>query len=251
MSRIYHSKSYENIPAIYDHIMRKVHYQKWSEYIYEIVKDSVPQDSKVLELAAGNCRFTNYFKKYYPGLIATDISLNMLLYDKVNVVDKVCADMTMLPFRIQFNLIYSNFDSLNYITTKRDLLKFFRAIFSILSDNGLFTFDVSLERNSLRHSKIPVRKGTHGGISFEQRSEYNKITRIHKNIFKLKFADNKEIIEIHKQKIYSFEEYFKILEIAGLYVVNCYNAFSFREGNENSERIQFVTKKVIKNAYMQ
>jgi hypothetical protein len=49
--------------------------------------------------------------------------------------------------------------------------------------------------------------------------------------------------EVHRQKIFTFETYFELLELAGLTVKNCYDAFSFEEGNADSERVQFITKK--------
>mgnify|MGYP000408630571 CR=1 FL=1 len=250
MKRVHKSKCYESIPGIYDYIMKKISYSEWADYIHETVKDSIPVNAKVLELAAGNCKFANHFKKYYPDLITTDISKNMLFFDKENKVCKVCADMVYLPFKEKFDLIYSNFDSINYITSKKILLKLFKGVFSILPDNGIFTFDVCLEKNSLKHSKTAIRKGIYNGTSFIQKSEYNRINRIHKNTFIIKTDNNSEIMEIHKQKIYPFENYFELCNKAGLYIFKCFNAFSFHEGNRNSERVLFLTKGIGKHALL-
>jgi len=48
--------------------------------------------------------------------------------------------------------------------------------------------------------------------------------------------------EIHKQKIYKFEDYFEIIAKAGMYVVECLDAFTFNNGNQHSERVQFIVK---------
>ena len=239
-------KIYEKLPLIYDHLMKSINYETWAKYIYNIVKPYISKEGLVLELAGGSCKFANYFVKYYPKIIVTDISKNMLLRDKNNLPLKVCCNMSDIPFKMNFDLIYSNFDSVNYLTSKKQLLELFKEISKLLTENGIFTFDVSLEKNSIVHTKIPVRTGNYEGINFNQKSEYNERNRIHKNIFILK-SNNEVLKEIHRQKIYPFETYFELLDTAGLYVKHCYNAFTYNDGTADSERIQFITKKVKKN----
>jgi len=242
--------AYQHLSFIYRHIMRKVNYIKWAEYLYTISKKNIKHDAKVLELAGGNCSLSNYFKTFYPDIIVSDISKYMLFSARDlprgkadNHLKKVCCDMTQLPFKMKFDLIYCTFDSINYLTNKKSLLKLFKEVKTVLSDKGIFTFDVCLERNSIKHSEEPLRKGHYNKIHFIHKSLYNKETRIHKNFFELKF-NGETITEVHRQKIYPFNLYFNILEKAGLFVVNCFDAFTFKPGKENSERVQFVIKKV-------
>ncbi len=239
-------KIYEELPVIYEFLMRKVSYRTWAHYLDSLVDGYLRPNAKILELAAGNCKLANYFMQFYPNIIATDISKNMLASDKKDIVPKVCCNMTDLPFKSKFDLVYSTFDSINYLKNSKLLLKMFREVASVLNDNGIFTFDASMEKNSLVHTRIPERKGIYKGIRFLQKSRYNSKTRVHTNAFNLKFPDGEVYSEIHHQKIYTFETYFDLLEKAGLYVVKCYDSFSFRDGNTNSERVQFLTKKMVK-----
>ena len=241
------AKIYEELPLIYDHLMKSINYEIWAKYIFNIIKSYVNKEGLVLELGGGNCRFANYFVKYFPRLIVSDISKNMLFEDKKNFAAKVCCNMYNIPFKIKFDLVYSNFDSINYIMSKKKLLELFKDVSRILNEDGVFTFDVSLEKNSFVHTKEPERTGIYKDISYYQKSEYNKKNRIHKNIFILKEKD-KTVKEIHHQKIFPFETYFEVLDSAGLYVKHCYNAFTYNDGTPDSERIQFITKKVNRNA---
>jgi len=243
------SKIYSKLPLIYSHIMQKINYKIWAEYIYSIVNEYLPKKPILLELAAGNCKLAKYLSEFYPQVISTDISLNMLKAGSNVLVHKVCCDMTMLPFKRKFDLIFCAFDSVNYLTSRKKILDLFREIYCLLSENGIFTFDVSLERNSLIHTKQPVRGGIYKGIRFKQESEYDRLSRIHKNIFKIKMSNGEIYTELHKQKIFPFESYFELLELAGLYTVDCLNAFTFDEGKPESERVQFIVKKVNHNAY--
>lgn len=235
-------KIYTKLSAVYNKVMYKVRYDRWSEYLYNIADVYVSSDAEVLELAAGNCNFADYFKEYFPIIFTSDISFQMLSSAENKTIPKVCCDMTRLPFKKKFDLIFSTFDSVNYLLKRNDLKNLFSEVKKILKDEGIFAFDVSLENNSLIHVKKPVRRGNYKGISFVHKSLYSRRSKIHKNIFNIKM-NGKVYTEVHRQKIYPFELYFDLIEKAGLYVVECMEAFSFIKANPESERIQFVVKK--------
>jgi ubiquinone/menaquinone biosynthesis C-methylase UbiE len=234
-------KSYDRIAVIYPYLMRTIDYKRWAKYINEIVKKDVNKEDNVLELAAGDCKLAHHLKNYYPDILVTDICHNMLLQSEDNEFQKICCDMTSLPLNKKFKLVYSTFDSINYLTSKLKLLKMFKEVKRVLKTSGIFTFDVSLEWNSLKHTKEPIRSGIYKGIQYIQKSRYNSRSKIHLNKFIIR-ANGDEYSETHKQKIYPFEDYFKLIEDAGLFVQNCFDAFTFNNGNSDCERVQFVVK---------
>lgn len=234
-------KNYDKVASIYPYLMRSIRYDIWARYIYKVVKSYVGENSLVLELGAGNGQLADYFKNYFPDLIISDLSFNMLCNTESNKIPKVCCDMTLIPFKGKFDLIYSAFDSINYLTSKKKLLSLFKEIKLNLKKEGIFTFDVSLERNSLRHMKEPIRRGSYKGIHFVQKSQYSSKSRIHKNYFRIE-KNNEVYEETHRQKIYPFSEYFQLLEKAKLQVLECYETFSFKDGNAGCERVQFLVR---------
>lgn len=242
--------NYSVLAEIYNHVMRRVRYDRWSEYLYYLTKEYLPENPKILELAAGNCTLTKLFARHYNGIIATDLSLYMLK-KAVCGCKKVCCNMMKLPFKVKFDLIYSTFDSINYLKSKSGLLQMFREVSCLISDTGIFTFDVSMEKNSFKHIEEPVRKGKFKGISYVHKSEYDRVKKIHKNIFTVEYPIGQKSVEMHYQKIYPFETYFEIIPRAGLYVAACYKAFSFTMGSHDSERLQFILKKAGENAFIQ
>ena len=121
------TKPYQALPLIYSHLMKRIKYDKWADYLYELVKINCPKKSKVLELAAGDCSFAKYFIKYYPSLTVSDISRSMLSMDN-HIKNKICCNMLYLPFKSKYDLIYSNFDSINYILSVKLLLKLFTEV---------------------------------------------------------------------------------------------------------------------------
>jgi len=240
-------KNYEKLSLIYSYLMRNISYKLWAQYLATVLNGLVLSTGKVLELGAGNCSFANYFSNFYSHIFATDLSKNMLASDSKNIVPKIACDMTLLPFKTKFDLIYSTFDSVNYLMSKKKLFALFKQVKELLNEDGVFTFDASLEKNSIIHSKKPERRGKYKGVNFIQISHYNRNSRIHYNYFELRMKNGIIFSESHKQKIFPFNVYFELIEKAGMYVLKCYEAFSFKNGSPYSKRVQFIIKKRKKN----
>lgn len=237
------SKPYENLSIVYNRIMRKVNYEKWAEYIWTIAAANIDGEISALELGSGTCSFANILRRNVKSIVASDISSSMLFQSKDKKLKKICFDMSAIPLKKKFNLVISLFDSVNYLTSKKKFFSMLKDVECILDDNGIFTFDVSLEKNSYKFIKYSNHSGSVKNIQCDHQTNFNPKTRIHKNIFIIKFKDGKQIIETHKQKIYPFNFYFEVIEKTNLYVAECYRAFTFSKGSANSDRLQFILKK--------
>jgi ubiquinone/menaquinone biosynthesis C-methylase UbiE len=236
-------KPYEKLSLVYNGLMKNVDYTKWSKYILEIAGEYVDDGARILELAAGNCKMADIITRRYKNFIGTDISLSMLKTAKNNKLRKICCDMTELPLKIKFDFIFSAFDSVNYILKQKTLFRLFKEVYLILKDNGIFTFDVSLENNSLNFLVEKMTDDYYTSFSFTRTNKYNKRNRIHYNSFIITHDSGSEIKEVHKQKIYDIRTYFKLAEEAGLSTEACYDCFTFNDVNRESERAQFVMRK--------
>ncbi len=233
---------YKVVSLIYNHLMRTITYHDWGKYISDLQSFYNDKAETYLEIAAGSGKLASYLSNIFPNLVLLDLSPSMLkLIDESK--KSVCADMTNLPFKSKFDFIFSTFDSINYLVTKEELQKYLNEIALILSDDGIFTFDASLENNSIKNAKWLNRNGKYRNLLYKQISNYNIEKKIHKNRFKVKLENGEIIEEVHTQKIYDFELYFELAENSGLYVVDCFESFTFEDANSESERIQFIMKK--------
>ena len=222
--------------------MRSIDYKVWADYIYEISRELKKKRPFALELAGGTGSVAKLLSAKMK-LVSSDISLPMLRNDKTGKIPKVCCDMMHLPFKNKFDLIFSTFDSVNYLNTKEKFIKYLNSAGSCISEDGILSFDVSLENNSKKYEKYLNRRGKINGITFQQRSFYNPSTRVHYNHFSLKYDDGRTTEEIHKQKIYRFDEYFDFIDRSDFYVHNCFKAFTFKNADSETERAQFILKK--------
>lgn len=235
-------KTYSAIAEIYPHMMRSIDYQEWADYIYEISKYLKLKKILALELAGGNGAIAKLLQSKMK-IVTSDLSLAMLKNGGEKSVLKVCCDMMNLPFKNRYDFVFSTFDSVNYLNTKEKLIRYLNSVSGCISADGILAFDVSLENNSKKFEKYLNRRGKVNGITYKQRSFYNPGTRIHYNHFELTFDDGRKVEEIHKQKIYRFEEYFDFIDRSDFYVHKCYKAFTFKNADSETERAQFILKK--------
>jgi SAM-dependent methyltransferase len=236
-------KPYEKVSLIYEGLMKEVDFGLWTKYILEIACNYADTASSILEIAAGNCKMAERIKIKFPDLIATDVSLPMLKSIFQDGLIKVCCNMTRLPFRKKFDFIYCTFDSINYLLTQKELQSLFNEIRIILTESGIFTFDASLERNSLDFTRAQVTEDKYRDFSFKRINSYNRETKIHKNVFHIQNKTGVKYKEVHKQKIYDLNTYFNLVDKAGLFVKECYDGFTFKECSSKSERAQFIIGK--------
>lgn len=236
-------RPYDKVSVIYNHLMRDVDYNNWAKYINKIADYHLSNSKNVLELAAGNCRISELLSGKFRNFTATDISLSMLKSSPSGNFKKICCDMKTLPFKTDFDFIFSAFDSINYIVSQRELFKFFKGIKSILVVDGIFTFDASLEKNSLNFVIPKISTETCNGYKYRKLSYFKKRTHLHINEFIIQDTSGNEFKEIHRQKIYKLNTYFKLIDRAGLQIRACYNCFTFEDAGEDSQRVQFVLRK--------
>lgn len=237
------AKPYEKVSVIYPGLMKNIDFKFWADYVADIAERFLDGSISVLELAAGSCIIAGRLKNRFKDFIATDISLPMLKSAEENNLKLICCSMIQLPFKNKFDFIFSTFDSINYLLTERDLFNLFKEVNYLIKKDGIFTFDASLEANSLAFKNQQVTKGNYKNYFFKRTSIYSRRNKIHKNIFHIEHISGAKYKEIHRQRIYSFEAFFRLLDKAGLFVKECYDAFTFNTGSPYSERVQFVVRK--------
>ena len=236
------AKQYSHIAEIYNQLMLSVDYKDWAEYIYEIFTGYELNPDIVLELAAGTGILATHLSPKFNKIFTTDLSIEMLKQFSGKNIFSTCCNMTAIPFKNKFQLIISAFDSINYLLTKSEVEKLFIEIYRLLTPDGIFTFDVSLEPNSILNVEHLNREGEYKGINYIQKSDYDTAKKLHSNYFELTYSDGKKISETHVQKIYNFNYYFEVINNSGLFVSECFEAFSFDDADYNSERVQFIVK---------
>lgn len=234
-------KNYTVISAIYSDMMSHINYRKWAKYIYEIIKPYLPENPFVLDVTAGSGLLTNHINEIFSNIIMNDISFEMLKVAKLKI-PKICSDIRYLPFNTKFDVVISNFDSINYLLTEEDVLKAFKEISQILKPDGIFVFDVSLENNCIQYIKPYIYESKFNNLRYFYKMTYDTKNKINSTIIDIYDHIGQKFSEIHNQKIYPFETIFYLLEQANFEVIRCYECFTKNLATPNSKRAQFITK---------
>lgn len=233
--------TYSKISLIYDDLVRHVNYAGWAEYLQNIMDEYKIRHDVVLELASGTGKLFSNLSIETNQKILSDISVEMLSYiDKTN--SRVCFDMTSIPFKREFDLVVSCFDSVNHLESESRLNSLFCEVNRILKPGGYFLFDVVTEHNSFSYLDSYSKKRKTGDMKYQQSSEYDAIKKRHRNRFLITFPSGEVFEEDHFEYIFPQETIIKFCESNNFKVVGTFEAFTGKRVTDNTLRIQYIIR---------
>ena len=240
-------KNYTSLADFYGTLMKHIDYTLWAKYLIDITVKYNIHVNNLLEIGGGDGKLAKVLSRKFPNYYLSDKSL-LLLGKSTFTKKRICCDMSALPFSQHFDFVLAAFDTINYLNSKKSFKELLSEVSSITKTDGIFTFDVSLEKNSLPHINGKMKSYSFQNQKIEHLSIFNPKNHMHQNEFTFYKAGNVVEKEIHKQKIFPFDFYLKQIEKSDFYIIDCLEAFGFRKGKPESKRVQFILKKVNKNA---
>ncbi len=258
MKKVKKIETYKSFARVYDLFMAETPYEEWVCYIEEIFKKEKFSPELIAELGCGTGTITTQLAKKGYSLIGIDISEEMLLEAREkaeeNKLDILYLNQDMTEFELYgtVDCVISLCDSVNYILEEDDLLKVFKLANNYLNPNGLFIFDINT---------IYKFENILGSNSFSEVTEdasyiwenyYDKEEMINEFYTNFFIKDEKSTLyerfeEYHYEKAYTIDSIKELLLKVNFEICGVYDAFSFNEPQENSERIYFVAKEISKN----
>lgn len=247
-------EAYTALAVLYDKLMADVDYEMWADFIDELMQTHHPNPVDVLELACGTGSLSlSLTELECYNLTATDRSEAMIHIARQKAlkqnaeVDFQTLDFLNIDIDQTFDIIFSVFDSVNYLHSENDILAMLRGCLKILNPGGLLIFDFSTPQNSLEAvDYLNNEEGSAGEYRFFRESKYDAGEQFHYNIFDIeKLADDGKTVieryqEVHKQRIYSLNEMLSIVDQTPYHPVAGYEDFDLIEANENSARVTMV-----------
>lgn len=243
---------YKTFAFVYDEVMDKSLYEQWLAFS----KRHLAQDTKrILELACGTGALACEFAAEGYQVTALDLSEEMLSVASERAQEKevdvqfVQGDMMDLSEVGSYEAITCFSDSLCYMSNREEVQQVFDSVYQALETDGTFIFDV--------HSIFQVDE-VFPEYSYHYQTEDFAFLwdsypgeKTHSVEHFLTFfvkdqQDEKKFIrhdELHKERTYSLENYYTMLENANFYNIEIYADFSDEQPDENSSRWFFVCKK--------
>ena len=256
---------YQDFAEVYDKFMDNTPYEQWAERLDSLIAKygvSRPErdaegilDSErnlVVDLGCGTGTLTELMYRKGYDMIGVDLSeamLNLAMAKKEESGSEILylqQDMRQLELYSTVGTVFSLCDSLNYILEEEELSEVFSLVNNYLFPGGLFVFDfntVHKYRDIIGESTIAESRED---CSFIWENFYDPEEEINEYDLTVFVREEGEYFrrftETHLQRGYTPEQMTRLVEEAGMAVVEIRDADTGKEVTEESQRVYVVAR---------
>lgn len=241
--------AYEALAGAYDALTADVHYERRADYLEKLFKQSQIPVHTVLDLACGTGELTAILTERGYELIAVDGSPDMLAQAREKAVGLsgeppvfLNQEMPALDLYGTVDAAVCCLDSINYLTSPKDVQKTFQRLHLFISPGGLLVFDInSVEKFASLDGQVFLDETE--DVYCVWRTEYEKRSRLCRYWMDL-FTRRPDGAwsrsgEEHVQKAYSVEELRVWLMDAGFSRVRTFGDCRMSAPRAEEQRIFF------------
>lgn len=244
--------SYSYFAQYYDKLTENVNYAEKADYFFHLMEKHQHAFGVTLDLACGTGSLTIELKKRGVDIFGADASSDMLSEAQRKACEEdlsilfLCQKMQSLNLYGMMDTCICTLDSINHITSRRELAAVFSGVAHFLSDEGLFVFDVNTvyKHREILGDNCYIYDTDEVFCAWQ--NNYNE--KNHKVIITLDFfePDGKRYrrsSEQFSERAYTHEEMEGLLTAAGLEIVSIYEDMTFCEPTETSQKEIYVVRK--------
>jgi len=247
--------SYIGFARMYDKLMTNVPYEKWGNYINDVLRKRLHETENplVVDLACGTGTMTLFLANQGFDMIGIDISMDMLAeaqqksYEAGHNILFLAQDMRKLDLFGTVDAVVSVCDGINYILTPEHLTTVFQRVRLFLNPGGVFIFDMNTEykfKELLGQKSFEAK--TESGAAYEWDNHYDENTKINEYRVLFYSQDNSEesepFIEIHRQRAYDTDNVIEMLKNTGFNKVYAYHNYTDKPARIDSPRVTFIAE---------
>lgn len=222
----------------YDAIMREVDYDRWV-VVASLLADVAPTARvRHVDLACGTGRLLKRLVQHGWSSVGIDLSHGMLRQTRRGpyVPAVAVADLTALPFQRQFNYATCVFDSVNFLLDTERLHTALRAVAEVLTDGGVFYFDVITERMVTKYFANREWTEDNGGFSTWWSGKYDRGRRLAELQIRVNTGASHRVYE----RVYTHNEMVEAIKAAGLELLGDFDSESWGIPSAQTTRIDYV-----------
>ena len=238
-------EAYNGFAKVYDQLMDDFDYPAWAAYYLELLDEAGVQPGEICDCACGTGNMTLEFARQGVRVIGADISREMLelagekaRQSGVNA-QFVCQDMTQLALPRPVDALVCACDGVNYLTSDRRALAFFRAAHRSIRPGGALAFDIS--------SPYKLRSVLGNSFFGEERDEAaylwqntleNDVVTMDITFFLREEGElYLRVSETHRQRVHEPERLKELMEEAGFSGIQIYGDQSFEAPKAQEMRV--------------
>ena len=256
---------YTDLARVYDELMDNTPYEEWGDRLNELIRKygvSAPErdaenllDSEknlVVDLGCGTGTLAELlYEKGYDmiGVDASESMLNIAMDKKAESGSEILylqQDMRELELYSTVGTVYSVCDSLNYILEEEELKTVFSLVNNYLFPGGIFIFDFNTDykyREVIGNTTITENRED---CSFIWENYYDPEEEINEYDLTIFVQEEENLFrrftETHFQRGYTVEQMLRLVEEAGMKVVEVKDADTGEAVTEQSERVYMVAR---------
>lgn len=244
-------EAYGRFAGVYDMFMDNIDYGSWGEYLTRRLKEYGIAEGLVLELGCGTGTMTELLAASGYDMIGVDNSEEMLAEAMEKRMISGHDILYLLQDMQEFELygtvraVVSVCDSLNYITEPEELLAVFRLVNNYLDPGGIFIFDMNTvyKYGELGDSVIAENRED-GSFIWENSFDPESGLNVYELALFLPREDGlyEKCEEIHYQRAYAEHEIQKLLEKAGMELLEIHDAYTMEPARVDSGRLTFIAR---------
>lgn len=242
--------SYQTFAAFYDEIMDDDYYAEWLFYTDLFLESQ----NSVLDLACGTGKLAVEMSKKQYRVTGLDLSDEMLslAYNRAleegEDVKFIQGDMRELSNIGSFDAVTCFSDSLCYMENEKEVQEVLNGIYNLLNPNGYLLFDVhSLYKINEVFPGYQYHYQTNDAAFLWSSYEGEQPDSIeHALTFFIKKRTDETYLrneELHKERTYSIDTYFNMLQKAGFNQIDVTADFGRKSVTSKSERWFFACRK--------
>lgn len=247
-------RAYSDFAEFYDNLTQNVEYDKKADYLLKLFERHNHNAGLTLDLACGTGTLTLELKKRGIDIYGVDASYEMLsiaqqkAFENEQEILFLCQKMQNIDLYGTIDTCICSLDSINHLTSIKDVQRAFDRISLFMNPNGLFVFDA----NTVYKHKHILGDNCYiydtDSVFCAWQNNYNEIN--HKVIITLDFFEPdgkmyRRSSEQFSERAYTREEMAAMLVNAGFTLEAVYDDMSFNLPNQNSEREIYVARKKI------
>ncbi len=248
-------RAYNALAAYYDHLGEHIDYKRYAEAAKELLFEHGEGTSGlVLDLACGTGSIALELDRLGMEVIAVDASSEMLNQAREKASEAgadilfLCQDMRELDLYGTIDMAVCGVDSLNYLTSVKDLEKCFSLVHNFLEPGGVFLFDMNTKE------KFKTVYGNNSyvfeedGVFCVWQNDYNE-KRGTCDFYVTVFSEEEDgryyrEDECHREKCYSHRTVINLLKKCGFEVLGTYSDLYFEPSKKDDLRTFFAAKAI-------
>lgn len=247
-------KQYSFLAGVYDSLNSHFDYGSYVKYLDKEIRDNEKiRSSLVLDLACGTGKITFALRESGYDMTGIDLSEDMLSVARdiccengINDILWLCQPMQEFELYGTVDACVCCLDSLNYLTSYKDLKKCFSLVHNYLIPDGVFVFDMNTpyKFEKIYGDNAYILEDDSSLVAWQ--NEYNKKTGICKFYLNI-FVENEDgsydrFDEIQKEKCYSVARVERALCDCGFEIIKICGDLNGKPLSDTDERCYFTVR---------